>query len=101
MAKQRGRQKKSVEQVREAYRVIVNGAQLDGSLKLLFDPASGRCGVYRETGEGDFVALIAGVSGNTFVDAMAIMRILLAHSDGNFLRAAPVDPVDLSDTPEQ
>ena len=100
MAK-RGRTRKTVDQIRASYREMVNGLQLQDGLKLLIDPASGRVAVYEETGEGDMTALIAGVSGNTFVDGCAIARVLASKAQANFFAEQAVEPVDLTEDSDQ
>jgi len=99
MAGKRGRQRQSVDTIRTAYHKFQNKMQISDALRLVVDKSSGRVGVFTELEGGDLDALIAGVSGNTFVDALKIASILCKYSDGNFLREdSEVEKVDLSDT---
>ena len=100
MAK-RGRVKRTPAEIRDSFRSVTNGFQLQG-LELLIVPETGRVGVYERTGDGELSAVVAGVSGNTFIDICKGMLALGWRASGLPGNAGMDKPeaVDLSATEE-
>jgi hypothetical protein len=100
MAGKRGRQKQSPEVIKSAFFSLKNAVQLDDKLQIMVNPADGRDTVFAADGGGGFDTLIH-VSGNTLVDIVKGMKVLLKYAHANYLADQPVtdeDKVDDSET---
>jgi hypothetical protein len=66
MGKQRGRQKRTIDEIKSAYKDLKDAMQLD--LKLMVDSQTGRVSVLETTPDGELSPVISNASGNSFID---------------------------------
>jgi len=98
MASKRGRQKQSPEVIKSAYFTAKNKLQLDDALQIMVSP-DGRATVFASDGAGGFDTLIS-VSGNTLVDIVKGMKVLLKYAHANYWADEPLTPEDKVDDTE-